>query len=164
MRRHVRHTEIPGYRQSIWRGYAHRQQPGIVQKQGGNGIEKTQSNPWQLLVWLKQQIQRTKSTLAFGVARTFLARIHARSSVLQDVKRQSQSFGLVKRVINTHTTQPVFNLTVEGTHCFYANDVLVHNCDTVSQALLRVRQGGFIRLASDEKDDTIVSRRRAAYY
>lgn len=36
--------------------------------------------------------------------------------------------------------------------------------DTVSQALLRIRQGGFIRLATDEKDDTIEHRRHPAYY
>jgi predicted phage terminase large subunit-like protein len=36
--------------------------------------------------------------------------------------------------------------------------------DTTTQALLRFRQGGFISLDSDEKDDRIYTRRRAAYY
>ena len=36
--------------------------------------------------------------------------------------------------------------------------------DTTSQALLRFRRGGFIRLDSDEQDDRISMRRRAAYY
>jgi len=36
--------------------------------------------------------------------------------------------------------------------------------DTTSQALLRFRQGGFIRLDSDEKDEPIYFRRKAAYY
>ena len=36
--------------------------------------------------------------------------------------------------------------------------------DTTSQALLRFRKGGFIPLDSDEKDDPIYFRRRAAYY
>ena len=36
--------------------------------------------------------------------------------------------------------------------------------DTTSQALLRFRRGGFIPLDSDEKDDPIYFRRRAAYY
>jgi hypothetical protein len=31
--------------------------------------------------------------------------------------------------------QPVYNLTVEGAHVFYANGILVHNCDAASQAL-----------------------------
>ena len=36
--------------------------------------------------------------------------------------------------------------------------------DTTTQALLRYRQGGFIPLDSDEQDDRIQTRRRAAYY
>ena len=36
--------------------------------------------------------------------------------------------------------------------------------DTTSQALLRFRQGGFISLDTDEKDDPIYFRRKAAYY
>ena len=36
--------------------------------------------------------------------------------------------------------------------------------DTTTQALLRFRQGGFITLDSDEKDDRTYTRRRAAYY
>jgi predicted phage terminase large subunit-like protein len=36
--------------------------------------------------------------------------------------------------------------------------------DTVSQALLRFRQGGFITLESDERDDTYFRARKAAYY
>lgn len=31
--------------------------------------------------------------------------------------------------------QPVFNLTIEDAHCFYANGLLVHNCDAMTQAL-----------------------------
>jgi predicted phage terminase large subunit-like protein len=36
--------------------------------------------------------------------------------------------------------------------------------DCTSQAMMRFRAGGFIRLDSDVKDDTITGRRRAAYY
>jgi predicted phage terminase large subunit-like protein len=36
--------------------------------------------------------------------------------------------------------------------------------DTVTQALQRFRQGGFIRLASDEQEEEFVQRRVAAYY
>lgn len=36
--------------------------------------------------------------------------------------------------------------------------------DTTTQALLRYRQGGFISLDSDEKEDKLFHRRRAAYY
>lgn len=36
--------------------------------------------------------------------------------------------------------------------------------DTTTQALLRYRQGGFIALDSDEREDTFFRRRKAAYY
>jgi phage terminase large subunit-like protein len=36
--------------------------------------------------------------------------------------------------------------------------------DTVSQALLRYRQGGFISLDSDEREDQYFRARKAAYY
>jgi len=36
--------------------------------------------------------------------------------------------------------------------------------DTTSQALLRFRQGGFISLNTDDRDDKIFAPRRAAYY
>jgi predicted phage terminase large subunit-like protein len=36
--------------------------------------------------------------------------------------------------------------------------------DTTTQALLRYRQGGFIPLDSDEKEDRFFQRRKAAYY
>jgi predicted phage terminase large subunit-like protein len=36
--------------------------------------------------------------------------------------------------------------------------------DTTSQALLRYRQGGFISLDSDEREDKVFRRRQAAYY
>jgi hypothetical protein len=28
--------------------------------------------------------------------------------------------------------QSVYNLTIEGAHCYYANGILVHNCDALS--------------------------------
>lgn len=40
--------------------------------------------------------------------------------------------------------QSVFNLTVEGAHCYFANDILVHNCDTVSMGLRHLRDIGML--------------------
>jgi predicted phage terminase large subunit-like protein len=42
-----------------------------------------------------------------------------------------------------------------------AHDDLV---DSTSQALIRFRQGGFLRLESDERDEPVGFRRKAAYY
>ena len=30
--------------------------------------------------------------------------------------------------------RPVFNITVADAHCYYANDILVHNCDSLAWA------------------------------
>ncbi len=49
--------------------------------------------------------------------------------------------------------RPVYNLTVEGAHCYYANGVLVHNCDTVTMALSWFRDYFVFRTAEDELDD-----------
>jgi len=46
--------------------------------------------------------------------------------------------------------KPVYNLTVADAHSYYANGVLVHNCDSTVMALMRFRQGGFIALPTDE--------------
>lgn len=49
----------------------------------------------------------------------------------------------------TEDMQPVYNLTVEGAHCYYANGILVHNCDAMTQAIKHLRDTGLIR--SDEE-------------
>lgn len=52
----------------------------------------------------------------------------------------------------------VFDLTVEGEHCYYANGILVHNCDAMSQALRYLRDAGWLNIdppppeAYDEDD------------
>lgn len=58
--------------------------------------------------------------------------------------------------------QRVFNLAVEEAETYFANDILVHNC--ASQALLRFRQGGLIRIESDEPDDPPTFHRKREYY
>ena len=52
--------------------------------------------------------------------------------------------------MNTRTMLQVYDLEVDGEHCFYADGIMVHNC---TQALIRYRQGGWIGTAYDEKDD-----------
>lgn len=60
--------------------------------------------------------------------------------------------------------QPVFNLAVREAHTFYANGFLTHNC--LSQALIKFRQGGFIRMKTDAgySEDQKFRPRRAKYY
>ena len=49
--------------------------------------------------------------------------------------------------------QPVYNLTVEGEHEFYANGVLVHNCDA-----LRYLCGPFTAPEQDLRPSEVESR------
>lgn len=66
----------------------------------------------------------------------------------------------------TSAPVPVYNLTVDEAHCFYANGVLTHNCDCVTMLLMRFRQGNFVRLPDDDIDDSLPekTRRRRGYY
>jgi predicted phage terminase large subunit-like protein len=43
----------------------------------------------------------------------------------------------------------VYNLSVEGARCYYANNILVHNCDTVSMALKHLRDVGMLTRAPE---------------
>lgn len=63
-------------------------------------------------------------------------------------------------------SESVYNLSVEGVECYYANGVLVHNCDSTVMALMRFRQGGFIRLPTDEPEPLryFKSRGKNRYY
>ena len=48
----------------------------------------------------------------------------------------------------------VYDLTVEGTHCFYANSMLVHNCQDMNATQLTIAQGvarGRIAVVGDDR-------------
>jgi hypothetical protein len=60
---------------------------------------------------------------------------------------------------------PVYNLTVEGNPVFYANGVLVHNCDAATLCLARIRRGGLMALHTDRYEaDEFYQPRKAKYY
>jgi predicted phage terminase large subunit-like protein len=68
--------------------------------------------------------------------------------------RQQRSFVVTRACIEsvgpTNSRRQVFNLSIEGAQCFYANGVLTHNC--VTMGCMRFRQGGYLRLSDDEDD------------
>ena len=71
----------------------------------------------------------------------------------------------VEHIEHVSGKQRVFNLSVERAHSYYANGILVHNCDCVQMCLQRYRTGGFIRLPSDYEDDVDDFRaRQRSYY
>jgi len=79
-----------------------------------------------------------------------IARLNAISDLFASGKVWAPDTRWAKEVIEEVAAFPV------GEHDDYV--------DTVTQALLRYRQGGFINLDSDEQDDIYYRPRRAAYY
>lgn len=79
-----------------------------------------------------------------------IARLNAISDLFASGKVWAPDTRWAKEVIEEVAAFPV------GEHDDYV--------DTVTQALLRYRQGGFISLDSDERDDAYFMPRRAAYY
>ena len=123
---------------------------GTDQKRGGLGTKNTQRPLWQRL---GESLSRTTQPLtnAFGAALTALPRfLKERNSAPPLAKTPNQSTALVRQVTNTHTMRHVFDLTVEGEHCYYANGILVHNC---TQALRYLRDSGWLNIDPDPRDD-----------
>lgn len=130
--------------QSNWRilkGLDPRLLNGIKAPKVESGIRSTLRHLWAKLGVSPRSFMKAPIN-AFGVALRGLPKfLTERNSAHQNAKQQNQSSVLVKRVINTHTMRHVFDLTVEGEHCYYANGILVHNC---SQALRFLRDAGWI--------------------
>ena len=86
-----------------------------------------------------------------------------RSFAAPPAKTKSLGFALASQATNTHTMRHVFDLTVEGEHCYYANGILVHNC---TQALRYLRDAGWLDIdpppneAWDEDDYADTGRAR----
>jgi hypothetical protein len=67
-------------------------------------------------------------------------------------------------VIKSVGMRRVYNLSVAGAKCYFANGFLVHNCDSMIMALMRFRAGNFISLRDDERDDPQEARAIPEYY
>ena len=55
----------------------------------------------------------------------------------------------VAAVIERSENVMVYNLSVDGARCYYANNILVHNCDTVSMGLKHLRDVGMLTRAPE---------------
>ena len=123
---------------------------GTGQTRDEHGTESTPKPLWQKL---GASLSRTTQPLtnAFGAVLTALPRfLRERNSAPPLAKTPNQSTALVRQVTNTHTMRHVFDLTVEGEHCYYADGILVHNC---TQALRYLRDAGWIEIDPPPRDD-----------
>jgi predicted phage terminase large subunit-like protein len=114
-----------------------------------NGIGSTQRDLLQRLGAFLGSMRR-QPLIAFGAAKRLCARVRGACSAAPRAKAQSLSSGLVSPVTNTRTMRHVYDLTVEGEHCYYANGILVHNC---TQALRFLRDAGWLEVDPPPRDD-----------
>lgn len=84
------------------------------------------------------------AAFAFGAAAASPSRISERFIAQARVEPPEKTSRPESERPPAPTISPVYNLTVEGAHCYYANGVLVHNCDTVSGALRHLRDIGVL--------------------
>lgn len=61
---------------------------------------------------------------------------------------EAQGIGRVVWVGRVHDRGAVYNLTVEGEHCYYANGILTHNCDMI--ALIGQALGDTVRVGKGQ--------------
>lgn len=130
---------------------------GIKAQKGASGIENTQNSrrvaqrsAFALVVgiafWLKEAIHSfahesaksntatTTRLLPKSESVLFVVTSSQRLSAHTDI-RQLRVAESAKQSSDCRKKQAVFNLMVEDAHCFYANGMLVHNCDAMTQAL-----------------------------
>ena len=112
--------------------------------------------------WIKSEVDRAKSKgqeTVFGVEKSSNIKAREKYFAPNFAVVPNQNTQEVCELVSTKTMRPVFNLTVEGVHCYYANGVLVHNCDTVSMYLGWARENGIL-VRADEMTASLVDEMR----
>jgi hypothetical protein len=89
--------------------------------------------------------------LVNGAGQSLNTETQGKLYALSDARRRKQT--------SAEKVSAVYNLTVEGAHCYYANGVLVHNCDTVSQGVRYLREMGLLVRAPERLNEIEESRR-----
>ncbi len=147
---------------SILRLYARLRRRGTLRKRARLGIESMRKVHLLPLAQLLPRKAFLKSlSYVLGAALSMWGKASGASFAAVPVKTQKAGSGLVRAAQNTHTMRRVYDLEVEGEHCFYANGILVHNC---TQALIRFRQGGWLRTSLDDIDDDPIYQPPVEYY
>jgi len=129
---------------------------GISQKRVGNGTGKIQpsiSLPQGLRDWLCSPV---RAEYAYGVGGILRTKTVEKSFVVPRVRTEHQDTKQEKPEKSrtyTSNTKMVYNMTVDGAHCYYANGILVHNCDTVSQAIRKLRDMGMLTRSPERANE-----------
>jgi hypothetical protein len=114
-----------------------------------NGTSSTPKPLWQRLGGSLRSGWKNLSN-AFGAALRVCARATVGCTAVLPARTPNHVSVLVSRVTNTHTMRHVFDLTVEGEHCYYAEGMLVHNC---TQALRFLRDSSWLEIDPPPEED-----------
>jgi predicted phage terminase large subunit-like protein len=128
----------------IWQKFKSLQRIGTVVKKGVNGIVKTPTHHFGLPERLNHTAKAITRGFVSGAVRALKLGALKSLCAQRPVSKENPDTCVVEAVKFTHTMQPVYNMTVEGEGCYYANGILVHNCDTVSMAMRHLRDTGVI--------------------
>lgn len=139
---------------------------------GELGTAKTQNVPQHSAKSLGGSARREKSTTKFARGAKLLSWLNPfaqsfAAALARLLNLGSVSKAKVEALTPTGNAVKVFNLTVEGEHCYFANGVLTHNCDTVSQAFIFLRDSKMLELPyaapiDDEEEIDYYSQRQQA--
>ena len=139
---------------NILKEYDPKPQSGTDRKKVENGIVR-----WLRKWWSKGAIMAgtilgcLESSRVYGVVSRLKNVAQKLYSVLVHVSLRNQV--IVERVSLSppQHTSDVYNLTVEGAHCYYANGFLTHNCDAFTQSTIYLRDQGYFELDYAELDE-----------
>jgi predicted phage terminase large subunit-like protein len=137
---------------SILRPLDPKHQSGIGLKRAALGTESMLKNIWQKLGEFREAIHPSRLT-AFGADVRCKLKAAESGSAKRGARLQNQSFASAKVVQNTRTMRRVYDLTIEADHCYFANGILVHNCDAFSQAIRYLRDAGWLSVDPPPRDD-----------
>lgn len=102
------------------------QKNGTVHQKVSNGIRNMQKTK-------TLDIKHTALDAANIVGKSISEKPSAKDFAVKDAK-----YSIIK-IIQTNEVKPVYNITVEGHHCFFANGVLVSNCDSLRMLAIMER-------------------------
>lgn len=155
----------------IWRRFGNSPKHGTDRKKEENGTARMPRNLisdyWlKVVAWVF-----TKESLLFapvyGAASILSRLLSGLHFAAQPIKLKNQNTVGLDAVKPLKHTKDVFNLSVEGEHCYYANGILTHNCDTFTQSMIYLERSDFIALPfapDDDKEDLPPVKRKANPY
>ena len=142
-------VEKAKHKLNIFQKLEKKQKLGIKVLKGANGIVKMLLQVLKLQMLQNHIAKVTMLDFANGVDQSLKQKAPKKLCVQAHVPIKKIDSCEVLAINAMNITRQVYNLTVEGEHCYYANGILTHNCDTVSSALRFLRKAGMMERAEE---------------